>query len=149
MVGSVANVGQIIQAVEEMKANVKQLKEDIQNAKARHGEALKDIKRIEKDMSDFNDNKDDKLAELQSTLNTLKKNLAKDSTSVKTLQKELQAARLEAEQASADLGASQEQLLEVDSTLEGQETEIQALQQEQAQAKVTTKLACRGFDRLG
>ena len=127
---------QIIQAVEEMKANVEQLKKDILDAKSRHSEASKDIKRIEKDMSDFDHNKDDKLAELQSTLNSLKKSLAKDSTSVKTLQKELQVARLEAEQASADLGAAQEQLLEVNSTLEGQEAEIQALQKEQAQAKV-------------
>ena len=120
-----------------MKANVEQLKNDILDAKTRHGEASKDIKRIEKDMSDFNNNKDDKLAELQSTLNTLKKSLAKDSASVKTMQKELQVARLEAEQASMDLGASREQLLEVDATLEGQEAEIQALQKEQAQAKVS------------
>lgn len=115
---------------------MEQSKKDILDAKARHGEALKDIKRIEKDMRDFNDNKDDKLAELESTLNTLKKRLTKDSASVKTQQKELQTARLESEQASADLGASREQLDEVDSTLEGQEAEIQALQKEQAQAKV-------------
>lgn len=132
---------QIIQAIEEMKANVEQLKKDILDAKSRHSEASKDIKRIEKDMSDFNHNKDDKLAELQSTLNALKKSLAKDSTSVKTLQKELQVARLEAEQASADLGAAQEQMLEVNSTLEGQEAEIQALQKEQAQAKVKDRNA--------
>lgn len=120
-----------------MKTNVEQLKKDILDAKTRHGEASKDIKRIEKDMSDFNHNKDDKLAELQSTLNNLKKNLAKDSASVKTLQKELQAARLESEQANSDLGASREQLVEVESTLESQEAEIEALQKEQAQAKVS------------
>lgn len=138
---TVANHVQIIQAVEEMKANVGQLKKDILDAKTRHSEASKDIKRIEKDMNDFHNNKDDKLAELQSTLNKLKSNLAKDSVSVKTLQKELQAARLDAEQASTDLGASQEHLLEVDSTLESQEAEMQALQKEQAQSKVIHKTA--------
>lgn len=128
-----------------MKANVEQLKKDILDAQTRHSEASKDIRRIEKDMNDFDHNKDDKLAELQSTLITLKKSLAKDSASVKTLQKELQVARLEAEQASADLGASQEQLLEVTSTLEGQEAEIQALQKEQAQAKVSLELGWIGM----
>lgn len=127
-----------------MKANVEQLNKDILDAKARHREASKDIKRIEKDMNDFNHNKDDKLAELQSTLNTLKKTLAKDSASVKIMQKELQAARLESEQASTDLGASREQLLEVNSTLESQEAEIQALQKEQAQAKVSPPLKRQG-----
>lgn len=132
-----AKLGQIIQAVEEMKAGVEQLKKDISDAKTRHKEASEDIKRIEKDMRDFSHNKDDKLSELQATLNGLKKSLTKESTGVKTLQKDLQIARLEAEQASADLGASQEQLLEVKSTLEGQEAEIQALQKEQAQVKVS------------
>lgn len=119
-----------------MKANIEQLKNDIADAKARHSEASKDIKRIEKDISDFSDNKDDKLAELQSSVEKLKKSQSRNSISVKNLQKELQSARLEAEQAGADMGAAQEQLVEVDSTLKAQETEIQALQQEQKQAKV-------------
>lgn len=119
-----------------MKANIEQLKKDIADAKARYSEASKEITRIEKDISDFNDNKDDKLAELQSSVEKLKKSQTKNSISVKTLQKELQSARLEAEQAGADMGAAQEQLVEVDSTLKAHETEIQALQQEQKQAKV-------------
>ncbi len=119
-----------------MKANIEQLKNDIADAKARHSEASKDIKRIEKDISDFSDNKDDKLAELLSSVEKLKKSQSRNSISVKNLQKELQSARLEAEQAGADIGAAQEQLVEVDSTLKAQEAEIQALQQEQKQAKV-------------
>lgn len=119
-----------------MKASIEQLKKDIADAKVRHSEATKDIKRIEKDMNEFSNNKDDKLAELQSTVNSLKKSQTKNSISVKTLQKELQTARLEAEQTGADLGASQEQLLEADSALKGQEAEVQALQNEQAKAKV-------------
>ncbi|MCJ1423902.1 Structural maintenance of chromosomes protein 2, partial [Sticta canariensis] len=125
----------ILQAVEEMKANVEQAKKDIADAKTRQSEASKDIKRIEKDISDFSNNKDDKLAELQSRLNALQKSQTKKSVSVKTLQKELQAARLEAEQSDTDLGAAQEQLDEVNSTLKGQEDEVQGLQKEQAEIK--------------
>lgn len=119
-----------------MKANIEQLKADTADAKARQAEATKDIKRIEKDMKDFDSNKDNKLAELQSSLNALKKNQIKNSVSVKTLQKELQSGRLEAEQASADLGASQEQFADINSNLKAQAAEIQALQSEQAQVKV-------------
>lgn len=119
-----------------MKANIEQLKKDITEAKTRHSEASKDIKRIEKDMNDFSNNKDSKLAELQSSLDVLKKSQAKNSLAVKTLQKELQAARLESEQSGGDLAAAQEQLVEVESTLKAQADEISALQKEQAHLKV-------------
>ena len=129
----------IIQAVEEMKINIEQLKRDTADAKARQAEAAKDIKRIEKDMKDFDNNKDDKLAELQSSLDALRKKQSKNTVSVKTLQKELQSGRLEAEQAGADLGAAQDQLAEVDATLQAQDAEVQALQEEQARVKVSAK----------
>jgi len=119
-----------------MKANIEQLRKDTADAKCRQAEALKDIKRIEKDMKDFDTNKDDKLAALQSSVNVLKKNQIKNSVAVKTLQKELQSSRLEAEQAGADLGAAQDQLAEVGLTLKAQEVEINDLQKEQAQVKV-------------
>ena len=119
-----------------METNIEQLKSDIVEAKSRQAEATKDIKRIERDMKDFDSNKDGKLAELQSSLGTLKKVQIKNSVAVKTLQKELQSGRLEAEQAGADLGAAQEQLAEIDSTLKAQEDEVRELQEEQAQVKV-------------
>ena len=130
----------IIQAVEEMKVNIEQLKEDMAGARVRQAEASKDIKRIEKDIKDFDNNKDDKLAELQSSLDTLRKKQTKNSLSVKTLQKELLSGRLEAEQAGADLGAAQDQLAEVDANLEAQDVEVQALQKEQAQVKVSARV---------
>ncbi|KAL9045990.1 MAG: hypothetical protein Q9214_001064 [Letrouitia sp. 1 TL-2023] len=125
----------IIQAVEEMKSNVEQLKKDIVDAKARHGQATKDIKQIEKDMSDFSNNKDSKLAELQSALSTLKKSQSKVSISVKTLQKDLQAARLEAEQAGAELATAQDQLSDAESTLKAQEAELDGIRREQSRIK--------------
>ena len=119
-----------------MKTSIEQFKKDIAEAKARHTEASRDIKRIEKDMNDFTNNKDSKLAELQETLTSLKKSQTKNSVSVKTLQKELQSTRLEAEQAGADLGAAQDQLTEIDSALRVQDAEIEELKKEQTRAKV-------------
>ena len=119
-----------------MKVNINQLKNDITGAKLRQVEASKDIKRVEKDMNDFSNNKDSKLAELQSSLDTVKKNQNKSSTVIKTLQKNLQEARLESEQSGTDLGAAQDQLSEVENTLKGQEEEISALQREQVKTQV-------------
>ncbi|OXV08340.1 hypothetical protein Egran_03897 [Elaphomyces granulatus] len=125
----------IIHSIEETKASIEQLRKDIADAKARQAEASKDIKRIEKDMSEFNNNKDSKLAELQSSLDALKKGLNKNSISVKTLQKELQASRLESEQAGSDLSAAEEQLAEADVTLKSQMEEVESLKREQTRIK--------------
>ncbi|KAI9678354.1 MAG: Structural maintenance of chromosomes protein 2 [Caeruleum heppii] len=127
----------IIHAVEEMKANIAQLKTAITEAKTRHGEASSEVKQIERDMSDFSSNKGNKLAELQTSLNGLKKTLNQNSVTVKGLQKELQAAQLESEQAGGDLAAAREQLLEVEATLKVQGCEIQDLNTEQAHVKTT------------
>lgn len=123
-----------------MKANIEQLKKDIADAKTRHSEALKDVKRIEKDMNEFSNNKDSKLAELQTSLETLKKNLSKNSASVKELQKELQTARLDSEQVGSDLSAAEEQLTESDNTLKAQVEEIDSFKRERARIKVSTVL---------
>ncbi|MCJ1356867.1 MAG: Structural maintenance of chromosomes protein 2 [Icmadophila ericetorum] len=136
----------IIEAVEDMKKEVEHLKRDIADAKTRQGEATKDIKRIEKDINDFSKNKDNKLAELQTSLDTLKKSQQKNSTAVKMLQKDLQEARLESEQAGADLGAAQEQLQEVESTLKAQEEEIQALKMDQVTTQDAHDLAQAHLD---
>lgn len=125
-----------------MKANVEELKRDIIEAKARHAEATKDIKRIEKDMSEFDNNKDSKLAELQASLEALKKTLHKNTISVKTMQKELQGSRLESEQAGSDLSAAEEQLTEADAAMEAQMQEVEALKKEQARVKVYVSLFC-------
>jgi structural maintenance of chromosome 2 len=124
--------------VEEMRANIEQLKTNIAEAKTRQAEASKDIKRIEKDMSEFTDNKDSKLAELEASLDKLKKSLAKNSGSVKELQKELQICRLDSEQAGSDLSAAEEQLVEADNTLNTQAEEIEAQKREQTRLKVCT-----------
>jgi structural maintenance of chromosome 2 len=119
-----------------MRANIEQLKKGIVDAKSRQAEASKDIKQIEKDMSEFTDNKDSKLAELQASLDKLKKSLTKNSISVKELQKELQTSRLDSEQAGSDLSAAEEQLVESDNTLSAQAEEIEAQKREQARLKV-------------
>jgi structural maintenance of chromosome 2 len=119
-----------------MKQNIAQLKEDIKTAKVRQDEANKDVKRVERDMSEFNNNKDSKLAELQSSLEKLKKALNKNSASIKPLQTEMREAMVESEQCGSDLAAAQEQLEEIQTTLKAQQEELDELLREQARVKV-------------
>jgi structural maintenance of chromosome 2 len=118
-----------------MKKSIVQLKDDIKSAKAREDEASKEIKRIERDMSEFNNNKGSKLAELQSSLETLKKALSKNNAFIKPLQSEMREAMVDSEQCGSDLAAAQEQLEDVQTTLKAQQEEIDAFTSEQAQIK--------------
>lgn len=125
----------IIHQLEDMKTSIAQLQADMANAKTRQSEAAKDVKRIEKDMNEFNSNKDTKLAELQKSTDSLKKGLNKNTIAVKTMQKELQNSRVESEQATSDLSAAEESLTETEAALAAQKEEMSALQQEHAKAK--------------
>ena len=87
-------------------------------------------------MSEFSDNKDSKLAELQTSVDALKKSLSKNSNAVKTSQKELQSSRLESEQVGSDLSAAEEQSAESENTLKAQMEEIESMKREQARIKV-------------
>jgi structural maintenance of chromosome 2 len=119
-----------------MKQTVAQLKEAVKAAKTRQDEANKDVKRIERDMSEFSNNKDSKLAELQSSLEKLKKVLTKNNASIKPLQSAMREAMVESEQCGSDLAAAQEQLEEVQTTLKLQQEEVDELTAEQCRVKV-------------
>jgi structural maintenance of chromosome 2 len=120
-----------------MKASIAEAKTAISEAKARQDEAAKEVKKIEKDMSEFSNNKDSKLAELQKSLETLKRSLTKDSTAIKPLQQDAREAKLEMEQCSGDLGTAKETLEEVDSSLQVQREEIATLEADQNRVKVS------------
>lgn len=121
----------IIQEVENMKNTITELKESIVEAKTRQTEASADVKRIEKDMKDFDNNKDAKLVELQKSLDTLRADLQKRSAAVKVLQKEQQGAQLDQEQVGSDLSAAREQLEEVEQAIKAQESDIEELLKQQ------------------
>ncbi|TDZ35319.1 Structural maintenance of chromosomes protein 2 [Colletotrichum spinosum] len=127
----------IIQEVQNMKETIAQLKSDTAEAKKRHAEATADIKRIEKDMKDFDNNKDAKLVELQKSLDKLRASIAKNSASVKTLQKEVQGAQLDSEQVAADLSAAREQLQEVEVAIKAQDQDIADLVTQQTSLQRT------------
>lgn len=136
----------IIQEVENMKTEVEELKESIIGAKKRQTEASADVKKIEKDMKDFDNNKDGKLIELQKSLDQLRSTLAKSSANVKTLQKELQTAQLDQEQAGVELSAAREQLQEIDVAIKAQKQDIENLVKQQAELQETHDAAQAKLD---
>lgn len=131
----------IIQEVKNMKDTLVQLKSNLIEAKKRQDEAQNDVKRIEKDMKDFDSNKDGKLVELQISLDTLRKSLTTNSATVKNLQKELQSARLDSEHIESDLTTALEQLRDSEQALKSQEVEIAALVSEQTFVQQAHNLA--------
>lgn len=136
----------IIQEVENMKETIIQLKNESVDAKKRQAEASADVKRIEKDMKDFENNKDSKLVELQASLDKLRATLAKNSGVVKSVQKEVQSAQLDSEQISGDLAAAREQLQEVELAIKSQQDEIEDLVKKQSQLQETHDLAQAELD---
>jgi len=136
----------IIQEVQNMKETIVQLKESVLEAKKRHAEATADVKGVEKDMKDFDNNKDAKLVELQASVDKLRASLEKMTTSNKALQKELQTAQLDSEQVSGDLAAAREQLQEIDLALKAQQEEVEDLIRQQKEVKETHDTAQAQLD---
>ncbi|KOS18258.1 Structural maintenance of chromosomes protein 2 [Escovopsis weberi] len=136
----------IIQEVENMKTSIAELQEAIADSKTRQAEAAADIKRIEKDMKEFDYNKDAKLVELQKSLDKLRKALEKNSAGLKMLQKELQGAQLDLEQVSGDLSAARDQLQEVQVGIKAQQQDIEDLLKQQGQVTETHDAASAQLD---
>ena len=88
-------------------------------------------------MSDFSKNKDGKLAELQVSLEKLRKELSKHSTAIKPMQQKLREAKLEVEQCSGDLSSAEENLEEIDVALKASREELERMKSEQRQIKVS------------
>ncbi|GAO47330.1 hypothetical protein G7K_1538-t1 [Saitoella complicata NRRL Y-17804] len=125
----------IINEIENMKQEVETLSTLITEAKARESQAKKDAKAIEKEMEEFNNNKDSKLAELQKTVDELKEKVAKQSATVKAQQKEYQTLQLETEQLGGDLEAAQEAFKDAAAGVEAQEAEVSELRKAHAAVK--------------
>ena len=125
----------IVNEVEEMKSGIVELKEAIILAKTNQDQAKADIKTIEKDMSEFKNNKNGKLSALQKEVDQLKAVLSKESAAVKAQQKSYQALQIDLDQLNGDLTAALAQVEENTSSLESQKAEIAALQQQHDNVK--------------
>lgn len=136
----------ILHAIDQMKEQVVNSKQEIEDAKANKSEAENEIKRIEKDMNEFTNNRGSKLAQLQKDLEKLKKELSKQSSTVKPLQQTAREARLEVEQCGGDLAATQESVEESKNTIKALDEELEHLTSEQTKVKNTHDIAQAQLD---
>jgi len=118
-----------------MKDTIAELKQTIKDASARQEQAKQDVKRIEKDMNEFKNNKDSKLQQLQKQVDQLKAAVKKQDATIKAKHKEFQTIQLETEQLASDLSSAKEQLEEAAMALETVVGEVETLEQDHAKQK--------------
>jgi len=119
-----------------MSADIIRLKQEIEDAKSKHEDASKDVKRIEKEMADFGKNRGGKLAELESSLDKLKTALRKSLEAVKPLQQERRETEIDLEQCRSDLTSAQEALAETELNLGALQEEIDSTTAERTAIQV-------------
>lgn len=119
-----------------MKQEIVQLKEEVSSAKIRVDELSKEIKRIEKDMGEFDANKDGKLAELQKTIEKQRKAVDKASSTLKPILQDLREAKSDVEQSDAELSTARESREENVRLIAAQEDELKTLKKQQKTSKV-------------
>ncbi|KAG8880639.1 Structural maintenance of chromosomes protein 2 [Tulasnella sp. 331] len=125
-----SNAAKIGAEVETLRKSITELKQTIQNAKARQKDASAECRKLEKDMNDFKDNKDSKLKELKATIAKQKSDLSKNSAAFKQQQKEQQTGQLELEQIETDIKKSFSEVEEAKESVTALQGELAAFQEQ-------------------
>lgn len=132
-----SNAAKILAEVEAAKAQLAELKEVIVATKQKQKQAADECKRLEKEMADFNNNKDSKLKEIKADIAKRKKQIAKESGSVKERQRAIQTAELEIQQFDADCEAAREEVESADASVKRVGKELQQLLRTFEEAQVS------------
>ncbi|KAI0739697.1 condensin complex subunit SMC2 [Daedaleopsis nitida] len=125
-----SNASRIGAEVEAARNEIAALKERIQVAAKKKQDATADIKKLEKDMNEFKNNKEGKIDELKADLNKQRVALREHTTLVKTHQKELQTANLESEQMQQDIVRAEKNIDSARAGLKKLQKELEKLEAE-------------------
>ncbi|KAF9233061.1 condensin complex subunit SMC2 [Melanogaster broomeanus] len=138
-----SNAARLGADVEARKNTIAGLREAVEAAKAKQKAAEDDVKKLEKDMREFKDNKEGKIIELKGDISKQKTALQKQAVVVKTRQKEHQTAVLElgARYAKAEAKLQEERatLIQFDNELKELEEAMKAHKKGLSQADMDVK----------
>lgn len=126
---------QIIAEVDSIKEQITTLQKGITASKQQQREAEAECKRLEKEMNEFKNNRESKLDQLKKEIAKKKADLAKQTTSVKAMQKEVQTSELELEQMDKDIESSKVEVVDAGKQVEKSKKEAAALEQAIARVK--------------
>ncbi|KAH6902556.1 nuclear condensin complex protein [Coprinopsis sp. MPI-PUGE-AT-0042] len=132
-----SNASRIAGQVEEGKAAITEFQEALQTAQEKQKTAQGEIKKLEKDMAEFDTNKDGKIDELKALIKKQKATLQKDAGAVSEKQRAYSAKNVDLEQLQEELAKQKKEYAEA---LEGVDAVKQELAQVESQIRETEEL---------
>ncbi|EAU83424.2 nuclear condensin complex protein [Coprinopsis cinerea okayama7 len=125
-----SNASMIAGQVENAKKSIEEYEEAVKTAQDKQKAAKEEIKKLEKDMAEFNNNKDGKIDELKARIKKQKAELQKYASTVSTKQREYSTIKLDLDQLESDFEAKQKELEEAKEGVTAIKEEFAALQTE-------------------
>lgn len=122
----------IISEVDAAKKTITELQEAIAAAKERQKASAAEAKRLEKEMAEFENNKDSKIDELKARVKKMKADMQKQSVAVKSRQNEVRTMELELEGADGEIQEAEEALAESRAASEASQKEFKKMQSDLA-----------------
>ncbi|CAO1635759.1 unnamed protein product [Sympodiomycopsis kandeliae] len=125
-----SNSTRITTEIETARKSIAELNETIASAKEKQKGCAAEIKRLEKEMSEFENNKDSKIDELKAQVKKMKASIQKQSVNVKSQQNEVRTLELELEGADKEISEAEETLEESRRSAQGLEDDLAQLRQD-------------------
>lgn len=124
-----SNATRIITEVESHKNTILELWQTIESAKSERQEAQKEAKRLEREMEEFNANKDTKLEQLRTDIKARKADVQNKNTTIKTRQNEVRTIELELEENGREIQTAEEGLEESKAALKNSKSELRTMEE--------------------
>jgi structural maintenance of chromosome 2 len=132
-----SNATRIIAEVETCKRTIEELKTTIEEAKARQKAAAGEASRLNKEMEEFNANKDGKLEQLKAEIKKQKSEVQAKNATIKASQNQVRTLELELEENAKEIEAAQGGLEESRQTLAKSQAELQEMRDNLSQLQST------------